>query len=511
MKLEPGTRIDKYAITNLIGKGAMGEVWRAWDDERQEHVAIKVVANDLIDDPEFRRRFQNEANRELRHENIVPVRDVLDIDGQSCLIMTLIEGISLSDLLERRRGRRLKTQEAIPIFIDVLHALDYAHRKGVVHRDVKPSNVLLDENKRAYLIDFGIAFALGEHRRTRTGETLGTPLYMSPEQIRTPKNITYRSDVYSAGCLLYEMLTGCAPFVPDPDKGDTDFFLREAHVYKVPVRPRRRVRSIPADIDNLIMWALEKDPEKRLPGCQEFARLLADRDRRPAFTLGEVLAAGWRGLARELGTGVGISWIYSLTLIIALTDPWLSAFYFALAHFPLVGGLAYIGIKLGDIGLGRNVQVANKDLLAGFQKFLTTLAAGWLTAFILFVPMMVVALVRVVDTAGIPLFPSGEYVAVAAGLVAAIPILYVATRLMLVFFLVIDQDLGPVKAITESWRLSRGSTHKLFILMLLATLLVTVGALLLHWKERIALLVISPVLLLLAGSVGAAYRRLSGT
>lgn len=259
----------------------MGMVWRAWDLNRKEFVAIKVIASDLVVDPNFKYRFMDEVRRHARlnHPNIVPVLDVFELEGENCFVMQLIEGMSLADLLEQQEKHRLTPEEAIPIVEDILNALDYAHRQGIIHRDVKPSNVLLDKNRRAHLIDFGIALAVGEKRRTRAGQILGTSFYMSPEQIVRPREIDHRSDVYSVGCVFYEMLTGRPPFLPDPNlKGDTDFVIKQAHVSEVPLPPRQRVAAIPADLDRLIMWALEKDSAKRLPGCGEFLRLLSKRE-----------------------------------------------------------------------------------------------------------------------------------------------------------------------------------------------------------------------------------------
>ncbi len=244
---------------------------------RNKYVAVKAIARDLMEDRAFSDRFLDEVSRHarLRHPNIVPVLDVFDTGDQTCLVMQLIEGKSLADLLMERPKHRLSLDEASPIVQDILQALDYAHQQAIVHRDVKPSNVVLDRSNRAQLIDFGIALAIGEDRRTRTGQTVGTPLYMSPEQIRRPRDIDYRSDVYSVGCLFYEMLTGRPPFMPGLDiQGDTDFAIKEAHVHQRPVPPRERVPTIPEKVDRLVMWALTKDPDARLPGCQEFSRLL---------------------------------------------------------------------------------------------------------------------------------------------------------------------------------------------------------------------------------------------
>jgi serine/threonine-protein kinase len=255
----------------------MGSVWRARDTKQNQLVAIKSVANDLIADPEFKVRIQDEARRHqrLQHPNIVPVPEVFDAEGETCIVMKLIDGSSLAKMLESLPNHRLDVEEATRIVRDVLQALDYAHRHGIVHRDVKPSNILVDNTGWVWLFDFGIAIAMGEQRRTRTGLTVGTTLYMSPEQITNPRRIDHRSDVYSVGCLFYELLTGRPPFVKNEDGiGDADFALQQAHVNKQPMNPRRRVAGIPADLDDIIMRALEKNPDDRIPGCQEFVRLL---------------------------------------------------------------------------------------------------------------------------------------------------------------------------------------------------------------------------------------------
>jgi eukaryotic-like serine/threonine-protein kinase len=277
MSLRRRSQLRQYVIEDLIAQGGMGSVWRAWDTRQNQPVAIKAVANDLIADPEFKIRIQDEARRHqrLQHPNIVPVPDVFAAKGETCIVMKLIEGSSLANMLENRSNKRLDVAEGTRIIKDVLQALDYAHRHGIVHRDVKPSNVLVDHTGWVWLFDFGIAIAMGEQRRTRTGLTIGTPLYMSPEQITNPRHIDHRSDVYSVGCLFYELLTGRPPFVKNEDGvEDTDFALHQAQVNKRPVNPRFRVPTIPAKLDEIIMRALEKNPDDRIPGCQEFVRLL---------------------------------------------------------------------------------------------------------------------------------------------------------------------------------------------------------------------------------------------
>ncbi len=279
MGLYSEQRLKHYVIKDQIASGGMGEVWRAWDEVRNQFVAIKAITDDLFFDANFSKRFLDEGRRHLKltHPNIVPVLDVFNADNQNCLVMELIEGMSLADLIKSRPEQRLSISEAIPIIQDLLNALNYAHMHGIIHRDVKPSNVLLDKKGRGYLIDFGIALAIGEDRRTRTGQTIGTPHYMSPEQIVSPREIDHRTDVYSVGCVFYEMLTGRPPFIADfGTTGDVDFAIKRAHANMQPIPPAELVSTIPAYINDVIMLALQKKPDNRLPGCQEFLRLLSE-------------------------------------------------------------------------------------------------------------------------------------------------------------------------------------------------------------------------------------------
>lgn len=284
MSLHSGQKLKNYVINDRIACGGMGEVWKAWDETHNKFVAIKAVTEDLFSDPNFTNRFLDEGRRHLRlsHPNIVSVLDVFYANNQNCLAMELIDGASLTNILKNHKGQRLSVSESMPILQDLLSALNYAHRHGVIHRDVKPSNILMDKQGKSYLIDFGIALAVGEERRTRTGQTIGTPHYMSPEQIVNPRAIDHRSDVYSVGCVFYEMLTGRPPFIAEDTKeGDTDFAIKTAHVNYQPLPPIERVSTIPQYINDIIMLALQKKPENRLPGCQEFLRLLSEKNIEP--------------------------------------------------------------------------------------------------------------------------------------------------------------------------------------------------------------------------------------
>lgn len=255
----------------------MGTVWRARNATSGEQTALKVVANDLLAQPDIRARFENEVKRHARmdHPNIVPLLDTFSVNGQQCMVMKLVEGESLAARLRRATDHALPLDVSLQIFSGVLRALDYAHRHGIFHRDVKPSNILLGAADEANLLDFGIALAVGEARLTRMGAPVGTPAYMSPEQIRAPGEIDHRTDVYSAACVLYEMLTGRPPFL-SPEVGGTtaEIALRWAHVNEKPVPPHELRPSIPAGMSRVIMTALNKDPDERPQGCAEFLRLL---------------------------------------------------------------------------------------------------------------------------------------------------------------------------------------------------------------------------------------------
>jgi serine/threonine-protein kinase len=273
--MQEGQKIRDYILEEKIGEGGMGEVWRARHAILDRHVAIKAMARHLETDPEFGRRFLQEAQSQARlnHPRIVGVSDFFTEDGQYFLVMPLLSGKSLADRLHEIQSP-LPVSDALVVARDVLEALDYAHQQGVIHRDVKPSNILLDRDGHAALTDFGIALSLGRRRVTLTRTSLGTPHYMSPEQIRSPKTVDHRTDVYSFGCVLYEMLTGSPPFAEAADAEDTDFALKEAHVYKVPEPLRRRNPQVPAWLEAVVLRALAKNPDERFSGCGEFRRAL---------------------------------------------------------------------------------------------------------------------------------------------------------------------------------------------------------------------------------------------
>ncbi len=208
-----GSEFVGYRIDELIGRGGMGVVYRAFDLRLKRTVALKLMAPELALDARFRERFSREAElaMSLEHPNVVPIHDAGDIDGRLYLAMRYVEGTDLRALL--RAEGALDPARALAICSQVANALDAAHAKGLVHRDVKPSNVLLDASEHVYLADFGLTRRLDEQGGPAGDDApSGTPAYLAPEQIEGGR-VDGRADVYSLGCLLYECLTGEAPFV----------------------------------------------------------------------------------------------------------------------------------------------------------------------------------------------------------------------------------------------------------------------------------------------------------
>ena len=250
---------DRYELGGLLGSGGMGQVWRAYDRRLGRSVALKLLSID-VPDPRSRQRFSREAQAaaSFSHPNAVTVYDFGEEDNRPYIVMELVEGSTLADLLAERGS--LPGPEAGSIAEQVLDALGAAHRKGLVHRDVKPSNVLLTPDGRVKLADFGIAKAVGGAASglTATGEVLGTPHYLSPEQA-AGEPATPRSDLYATGVLLYEMLVGTPPFT-----GESPLAVALAHQRTAPPPLRGR-----PDVDPILAMAveraLEKDPDRRYP------------------------------------------------------------------------------------------------------------------------------------------------------------------------------------------------------------------------------------------------------
>jgi serine/threonine protein kinase len=269
-----GSSIASYELVSLIGRTGMSEVWKA-RDWNGNIVALKTISQQAGEDPQLRARFLREGaeHQLLQHPSIVPILDFFELEGNCYLVMEYLAGGSLEDRLESNNWGPLPIPEALKISRQVLPALDYAHQRLIIHRDVKPSNILLN-NDRAYLGDFGIALVLGRPRLTVVAQVLGTRCYMSPEQIATPMNVTHLTDVYSFGCVLYEMLTGRQPydFGDETDEGNFEKLIKRLR--EPPVPPRQWNPEIPARLERIVLTSLASEPADRFRGCGSFARAL---------------------------------------------------------------------------------------------------------------------------------------------------------------------------------------------------------------------------------------------
>lgn len=273
-----GTKFGRYELREKVGEGGMAEVWKARNVSIGLVVAVKVLLRQFENNQDLQQRFLNEGRIQarLRHPNIVQVFDAGSAEGQSYLVMDFVEGETLEARLRRNGGRPLPISEVLSISSDILAALEYAHTLAegpIIHRDVKPSNILLDREHKARLADFGIAVVMNQDRKTKVGIAPGSVHYMSPEQIQTPRSIDRRSDIYSFGCVLYEMLTGKPPFVSDTD---SDFSVHQGHVYKQPEPLRKRNPNVPFEFEWIVLRALNKDREKRFSSAKEMAAVLRD-------------------------------------------------------------------------------------------------------------------------------------------------------------------------------------------------------------------------------------------
>lgn len=266
-----GQTLGQYQVLEKIGEGGMAAVYRAWQPSLQRYVALKVLHPYLLKDAEFVERFKQEAiiAANLRHHNIVTIYEVGQDKGRIFIAMEFIEGRSLGEIIASEGAMAL--DRAIDVVAQVASALDYAHKHGVIHRDIKPANILLTNEGRAVITDFGIAKALTESgfmpKLTQVGTVLGTPAYMSPEQIQG-QVLDYRSDLYSLGIVVYEMLSGRTPF------GGATTALLYAQVNLVPPDIRALNPQLPAHVSSALSVMLAKNPSDRFPSATAFVQAL---------------------------------------------------------------------------------------------------------------------------------------------------------------------------------------------------------------------------------------------
>jgi serine/threonine-protein kinase len=263
--------IGRYEVVEELGQGGMSLVYKAFDPVFQREVAVKVLTVELLQAPTFRDRFKREALiiARLEHAAIVPIYDVGEQEGQPFMVMRLMEGGSLSSKLKRGP---LSLGQVIHIFNRLAPAIDKAHKQGVIHRDIKPDNILFDTEDNAYLSDFGIVKLSEETTHlTRTGGIIGTPTYMSPEQARGDANIGSRSDIYALGAVLYEMLTGQMPYKADTPMGVLVKHITEPVPNILEVSP-----ELPQRIALINDRAMAKEPENRFETATEMLEALKD-------------------------------------------------------------------------------------------------------------------------------------------------------------------------------------------------------------------------------------------
>ncbi len=270
-----GKQLGPYQVVAPLGEGGMAAVYKAYQPGMDRYVALKILPRKLAEDPQFVGRFNQEAKvlAKLQHPHILPVFDFGEADGYTYIVMPFVESGTLADLL---RGQPLPLKQIRSIISQIGGALHYAHTHGLVHRDVKPSNVLVDESGNCLLTDFGIAKMVeGTAKFTSTGGVIGTPAYMSPEQGRGEK-LDGRSDIYSLGIMLFEMATGRVPF-----NAETPLAIIFKHISDPLPMPRTINPALPESVERVILKALAKNPEERFQKAEEMVEALTVESRVP--------------------------------------------------------------------------------------------------------------------------------------------------------------------------------------------------------------------------------------
>jgi eukaryotic-like serine/threonine-protein kinase len=339
VQLTPGTSIgSRYEIVRLLGQGGMGAVYQAHDKELERQVAIKVIRADMASNPEILRRFKQELilARQITHKNVIRIFDLGQADGIKFITMEYIEGENLQAVL--RRKKKLDPAEAANILAQVCRALEAAHNEGVIHRDLKPQNIMLDKTGRAYVMDFGIARSMLSAGMTQTGALIGTPDYMSPEQAKG-QTLDARSDLFSIGIIFYEMLSGQVPF--DADTTMAKLWKRTNE----PARPLDELdKSIPKPLSDIVRKCLEIDPQKRFVSAGELLHQIEIWQGPGAGTRAVTLpATTLPAYAKWAAAGVGVVAIAGILFFRSIISPRPIA-----PHAPVTLLIADFDNKTGD-------------------------------------------------------------------------------------------------------------------------------------------------------------------
>jgi len=260
-----GKQIGNYRIVEKLGEGGMGIVYKAIDTLLDRPVAVKALTSGFSQNPSLVERFRAEARAQaqMNHPNLATLYAFLVEEGAAYMVMEFVEGQNFTQIVASRGP--IPAAEALPLFRQALSGIGYAHRLGIVHRDLKPSNIMLNRDGIVKVMDFGLAKVIGEPGLTRTGVQVGTVCYMSPEQVLN-KPTDIRSDIYSLGVTLYEILTEHVPF-----HADSEFHMMHAHVNTPPPPPTGFNARIPSVVENAVLKALAKDPDERFQTVEEFA------------------------------------------------------------------------------------------------------------------------------------------------------------------------------------------------------------------------------------------------
>ena len=284
MVFVPGMQVGPYQILERLGQGGMATVYKAYHPALDRYVALKVLHPAFMEDPNFLERFRREARvvARLDHPNIVPIYDFSEHEGQPYLVMKFIEGETLKARLQRGR---LSMEEIMVVAEAVGAALSYAHRQGVLHRDVKPSNVMLAADGRIYLTDFGLArIAQAGESSLSSDRLLGTPQYISPEQALGKGDLDERTDVYSFGVMLFELFLARVPY-----SADTPYAIIHDHIYTPLPRPRDLDPNISPALERVLLKALAKSPEDRFASVEALMEALRQAVRGEDALAGEPL------------------------------------------------------------------------------------------------------------------------------------------------------------------------------------------------------------------------------
>jgi serine/threonine protein kinase len=307
------TLANRYRFEELLGEGTFARVFRVYDRHRRVNLAAKVLRSDIAQEPAFLERFRREATvlARLQHPHIVRYYDILEVEGQVFILTDYIAGETLQNRLRQLDGP-MSPLDSLAYIEPLAAALHFAHRENVIHRDLKPANILIDENDNVYITDFGIARILSDTSTLTVDTTVGTPHYMSPEQIMVAE-ITPATDIYALGVMLYQMHTGRLPFMGDSDEATgatTAMRIVYEHLHVSPIPPRSLNPNLSKAIEDVILRCLEKDPAQRYRSISDVYDALTGAIGAPSVSLdaaavAAAIASDESPVAEHVPTGVG--------------------------------------------------------------------------------------------------------------------------------------------------------------------------------------------------------------